>query len=122
MAGTRPDPGDVFWSDRSPDAGAQLAQTPLPHPDRHRASRSYRHQRARGDSHTATRREREARLRSRSRDLPLVRKQITVKTGTTVTYTDKDSVAADLTTLSGPASFNSGALTASGGTFKFTFA
>ena len=48
--------------------------------------------------------------------------QITVKTGTTVTWTDMDSVAHTVTSLSGPASFNSGPLTASGGTFKFTFA
>ena len=48
--------------------------------------------------------------------------QITVKTGTTVTWTDMDSVAHTVTSVSGPASFNSGPLTASGGTFKFTFA
>ena len=46
---------------------------------------------------------------------------ITVKVGTTVTWTDKDTVSHTVTSLSGPASFNSGPLTASGGTFKFTF-
>jgi plastocyanin len=46
---------------------------------------------------------------------------ITVKVGTTVTWTDKDNVMHTVTSLSGPASFNSGPLTASVGTFKFTF-
>jgi plastocyanin len=47
--------------------------------------------------------------------------QITIKVGTTVTWTDKDNVQHTVTSLSGPASFNSGPLTASGGTFHFTF-
>src|SRR5215469_1890642 len=46
---------------------------------------------------------------------------ITIKVGTTVTWTDKDGVSHTVTSLSGPASFNSGALAASGGTFHFTF-
>jgi plastocyanin len=46
---------------------------------------------------------------------------ITIKTGTTVTWTDKDNVAHTVTSTSGPGSFNSGPLTASGGTFHFTF-
>jgi plastocyanin len=46
---------------------------------------------------------------------------ITVKVGTTITWTDKDGFAHTVTSDSGPASFNSGDLTPSGGTFKFTF-
>jgi plastocyanin len=46
---------------------------------------------------------------------------ITVKVGTTITWTDKDSIAHTVTSTSGPTSFNSGALAAPGGTFKFTF-
>jgi len=46
---------------------------------------------------------------------------ITVKVGTTITWTDKDSTAHTVTSVSGPTSFNSGDLTPSGGTFKFTF-
>jgi plastocyanin len=46
---------------------------------------------------------------------------ITVKVGTTITWTDKDSTAHTVTSLSGPTSFNSGDLTPSGGTFHFTF-
>lgn len=46
---------------------------------------------------------------------------ITVKAGTTITWTDMDSTAHTVTSSSGPTSFDSGALTASGGTFKFTF-
>ena len=45
---------------------------------------------------------------------------VTLKTGTTVTWTDKDGVAHTVTSSSGPASFNSGALAASSGTFHFT--
>jgi plastocyanin len=46
---------------------------------------------------------------------------ITIKVGTTVTWTDNDSVAHTVTSLSGPASFNSGPLGGPGGTFHFTF-
>ncbi len=47
---------------------------------------------------------------------------ITIKTGTTVTWTDKDTTPHTVTSDSGaPASFNSGPLAAPGGTFKFTF-
>jgi plastocyanin len=46
---------------------------------------------------------------------------ITVKVGSTVTWTDKDTTAHTVTSVSGPASFNSGPLAAPGGTFKFTF-
>lgn len=44
----------------------------------------------------------------------------TVKVGTTVTWTNKDSVAHTVTTSSGPEKFDSGSL-ASGKTFSFTF-
>jgi plastocyanin len=46
---------------------------------------------------------------------------ITVKVGTTITWTDMDSTAHTVTSLSGPTSFNSGNLTPSGGTFHFMF-
>jgi plastocyanin len=46
---------------------------------------------------------------------------ITVKVGTTITWTDKDGAQHTVTSDSGPTSFNSGPLTPSGGTFKFTF-
>jgi len=46
---------------------------------------------------------------------------ITVKVGTTITWTDKDSFAHTVTSVSGPTSFNSGDLTPSGGTFQFKF-
>jgi plastocyanin len=46
---------------------------------------------------------------------------ITVKVGTTITWTDKDTTAHTVTSLSGPTSFDSGHLTPSGGTFHFTF-
>jgi plastocyanin len=46
---------------------------------------------------------------------------ITVKVGTTITWTDKDSTAHTVTSVSGPTSFNSGSLTPSGGTFQFKF-
>jgi plastocyanin len=46
---------------------------------------------------------------------------ITVKEGTTITWTDMDSTAHTVTSVSGPTSFNSGDLTPSGGTFQFKF-
>jgi plastocyanin len=46
---------------------------------------------------------------------------ITVKVGTTITWTDKDGTSHTVTSVSGPASFDSGRLNPSGGTFKFTF-
>jgi len=46
---------------------------------------------------------------------------ITVKVGSTITWTDKDSIGHTVTSLTGPTSFNSGILSAPGGTFKFTF-
>jgi plastocyanin len=48
-------------------------------------------------------------------------KVVTVKVGTTITWTDKDSTAHTVTSVSGPTSFNSGDLTPSGGTFHFMF-
>ena len=46
---------------------------------------------------------------------------ITIKVGSTITWTDKDTTAHTVTSVSGPTSFNSGPLAAPGGTFKFTF-
>jgi plastocyanin len=48
-------------------------------------------------------------------------KSINVKVGTTITWTDMDSTAHTVSSMSGPTSFDSGVLTPSGGTFKFTF-